>query len=135
MGKAGTFAGHGTTNDEQQGGAMPPYQGEPNMQDPSRKPSWEQQHQAVYAPERVDVQTEDTKIRGQDGPGRETETPIRGAPERQPSMAPYYEVYDAYAQEAEDALAREDIPRSYERQVRDYFRSIQPDRSARPSGN
>jgi len=109
------------------------YQGEPNMQDGSKKPSWEQQHQAIYAPERIDVQTEDTRIRGREGPGREQSTAVRGAPQRQSSSAPYYEVYDAYARQAEDALAREDIPRSHERQVRDYFRSIQPDRTAAPA--
>jgi hypothetical protein len=110
---------------------MPPYHGEPKMQDPTQRPSWEQEHQAIYAPERVDVQTEDTRIRGQDGPGRELSVPVRGAPERQPAMAPYYEVYEAYARDAEQALAREDIPRAYERQVREYFRSIQPDRGGR----
>jgi len=107
---------------------MPPYSGEPNMQDPSKRPNWEEAYKALYAPERTDVQTEDTKVRGQMGQGREQTTPVRGAPERQPSSAPYFEVYEAYAQEAEDAMAREDIPRPYQRQVRDYFRSIQPDR-------
>ena len=109
---------------------MPQYMGEPNMQDSAKRPTWEQKHQAIYAPERIDVQTEDRKFRGQVGQGREQSTPVRGAPERQSSQAPYYEVYEAYAQEAEDAMAREDIPRPYERQVRDYFRSIQPDREA-----
>jgi len=107
---------------------MPPYMGEPNMQDASQHPKWEEKHQAIYAPERIDVQTEDRKFRGQMGRGREQSTPVRAAPERQASQAPYYEVYEAYAKEAEDAMAREDIPRPYERQVRDYFRSIQPDR-------
>jgi len=109
---------------------MPPSASEPNMQDASKKPGWEQKYQSIYAPERIDAQTHDTRIRGQEGKGKELSVPVRGAPQRQPSMAPYYEVYDSYAREAEDALAREDIPRSYERQVRDYFRSIQPDRSA-----
>ncbi|MBM3498264.1 MAG: hypothetical protein FJX74_06290 [Armatimonadetes bacterium] len=107
---------------------MPPYAGEPNMQDPSKRPKWEEAYKALHAPERIDVQTEDTKVRGQLGPGREQTSPVRTAPERQPSTAPYFEVYEAYAQEAEEALAREDIPRPYQRQVRDYFRSIQPDR-------
>ena len=109
---------------------MTGYQGEPKMQDPDKRPKWEQEHQAIYAPERTDVQTEDVKARGQRNPGRSESTPVRGAPDRQPAMAPYFEVYDAYAQEAEEALTREDIPRSYERQVREYFRSIQPDRGA-----
>ena len=72
----------------------------------------------------------DTGWKRQRNPGRELTTPVRGNPERQPAMAPYYEVYEQYAREAEDALAREDIPRSHARQVREYFRSIQPDRSA-----
>jgi hypothetical protein len=108
---------------------MPPYLGEGNMQDASKRPKWEQEHQAIYAPERIDVQTEDTKFKGRVGQGREQSSPVRGAPGRQSSTAPYFEVYEAYAQEAEDALARENVPRPYERQVRDYFRSIQPDRS------
>ena len=111
---------------------MPPYSGEPNMQDPGTKPSWEVEHQSIYAPERIDVQTEDTRIRGQEGEGQERAIPTRSAPERQESMAPYFEVYEAYHQEAEDALSREDIPRSHERQVRDYFRSIQPERGDAP---
>ncbi len=111
---------------------MTGYLGEPKMQDPSKRPSWEQEHQAIYAPERTDVQTEDVRVRGQRNPGRSIEMSVRGAPDRQPAMAPYFEVYDAYAQEAEDALTREDIPRSHQRQVREYFRSIQPDRSTSP---
>jgi hypothetical protein len=109
---------------------MTGYLGEPKMQDPGKRPSWEQQHQAIYAPERTDVQTEDVRVRGQRNPGRSIEMPVRGEPDRQPAMAPYFEVYDAYAQEAEEALSREDIPRSHQREVREYFRSIQPDRSS-----
>jgi hypothetical protein len=111
---------------------MAGYLGEPEMQDPSKRPSWEQEHHAIYAPERTDVQTEDVRVRGQRNPGRSIETPVRGAPDRQPAMAPYFEVYAAYAKEAEEALAREDIPRSHQREVRDYFRSIQPDRASPP---
>jgi hypothetical protein len=109
---------------------MPPYMGEPKMQDASQHPKDEAKHEAIYAPEHLDVQTEDRKFHGQMGQGSERSTTVRGAPERQSSSAPYYEVYQAYAQEAEDAMAREDIPRPYERQVRDYFRSIQPDRDS-----
>lgn len=114
---------------------MSGYQGEPDMQDAGKKPDWEEEHQAIYAPERTDVQTTNERVSGQKNEGgRELTTPVRGAPEKQPSMAPYYEVYEAYATDAEEALNREDIPRSHERQVREYFKSIQPDRSAPGEG-
>jgi small-conductance mechanosensitive channel len=113
---------------------MPPYQGEPKIQTAGRRPVSEGKHQLVYAPERTDVQTQDLRVRGRTNPGRSDAQPVRGAPQRQSAMAPYFEVYDSYAREAEDALAREDIPRPYQRQVRDYFRAIQPDRAAPPGG-
>jgi hypothetical protein len=132
MGRAGTFAGTGSTSQQQEGNPMPGYLGEPKMQDPSRRPVSEGKHQLIYAPERTDVQTNDVRVRGRTNRGRDIRSDeVRGAPGRQTTGTPYYEVYDAYARAAEDALAREDIPRSYESQVRDYFRAIQPDRSAR----
>jgi len=134
MGKAGTFAGHGSTSQEQQGGAMPAYMGEPKMQAGGKRPINPGKHQLIYAPERTDVQTRDVQVRGQKNRGRDiTSEEVRGAPRRQSAAAPYFEVYDSYAREAEDALAREDIPRPYQKQVREYFRAIQPDHSA-PSG-
>ena len=108
---------------------MAGYQGEADVQVDDKRPDWQVEHESIYDPQRTDVMTQDARIQGQDNAGREMVTPVRGAPERQPSTAPYYEVYEAYAQDAEEALAREEIPRSHAQQVREYFRSIQPDRS------
>ncbi len=108
---------------------MPSYQGEPKMQDAKSHPLNEGKHQLIYAPERTDAETSDVRVHGRKNAGRDiTSDEARGAPQRQSASAPYFEVYDSYAHEAENALAREDIPRPYQKQVRDYFRAIQPDR-------
>ena len=126
--------GTGSTNQHQLGAPVGGYQGEREVQDGSNRPDWQEEHESIYAPERTDVSTQDERVRGLNNEGREMVTPVRGAPERQPSTAPYYEVYEAYAQEAEEALAREEIPRSHAQQVREYFGSIQPDRSGPAEG-
>jgi len=114
---------------------MPPYAGELKMQDANRHPQNEGKHQLIYAPERTDAETRDVRVHGRKNAGRDiTSDEARGAPQRQSASAPYFEVYDSYAREAEDALTREDIPRSYQKQVRDYFRAIQPDRSGGSGG-
>ncbi len=132
---SGTFAGHGTTNLEQKGGPMPGYQGEPKMDDPTKHPKWEEKFQSIYAPEHIDVTTQDTRVKGQrTEQGKTYTTIVRSAPEKQPAFAPYYEVYQDYEAAAEDALSREDIPRGYKTYVRDYFDSLQPEGSAEEPG-
>jgi hypothetical protein len=100
---------------------------EPDMQDPNKEPKWEEEFQSIYAPEFIDVTTQDTKIRGQMGrDGKTYTTIVRSAPEKQDASAPYYEVYEDYEAAAEEALTREDIPRGYKTYVRDYFDSLRP---------
>jgi hypothetical protein len=127
MMRAGSLAGHGTTNLRQSGGAMgnaPEF----DTQDPGQKPDWEEEFQSIYAPEFIDVTTQDTQVRGQmNEEGKTYTTIIRSAPEKQEATAPYYEVYEDYEAAAEEALTREDIPRGYKTYVRDYFDSLRPE--------
>jgi len=127
-GQSGTFAGHGTTNLGGKSGPMPGNQGAPNMQDPSKKPNWEEKFQSIYAPEFVAHSTQDTQIHGKRGDtGKTYSTIIRSAPEKQAARAPYYQVYQDYEAAAEEALTREDIPRGYKTYVREYFDALRPE--------
>jgi hypothetical protein len=66
----------------------------------------------------------DTLVRGQKGKGPELITPFRGAPDRSDSQIPSYAVTPAALRQAEDALAKEEVPAAYRKSVKQYFEGI-----------
>lgn len=51
-----------------------------------------------------------------------TKTEAKGGPVK----TPYYEVYESYQKDAEDAVNKETVPPAYKQPVKDYFESIKP---------
>jgi hypothetical protein len=51
-----------------------------------------------------------------------TKTEAKGGPVK----TPYYEVYESYKKDAEDAVEKETVPPAYKQPVKDYFESIKP---------
>ncbi len=47
-------------------------------------------------------------------------------PQASQAHSPYFRVYDSAKKEAEEALAKEQIPHAYQKQVKDYFESLNP---------
>jgi len=66
----------------------------------------------------------DTMVKGQKGKGPELITPFRGAPDRSDTKTPYYSVNPTALRQAEDALAKEDVPAAYRKPVKEYFEGI-----------
>jgi hypothetical protein len=66
----------------------------------------------------------DTMVKGQKGKGPELITPFRGAPDRTDSKTPYYAVNPTALRQAEDALAKEEVPAAYRKSVKEYFEGI-----------
>src|SRR5439155_22138922 len=67
----------------------------------------------------------DTLIPGQKGKGEQLITPYRGTPDASDPKASYYETYPSARRAAEDALTKERIPPGHQKQVKEYFDSIQ----------
>jgi hypothetical protein len=63
-------------------------------------------------------------VKGVKGKGPELVTPFRGAADRSDSKAPYYAVTPSALRQAEDALAKEEVPAAYRKPVREYFEGI-----------
>jgi hypothetical protein len=66
----------------------------------------------------------DTLVKGVKGKGPELVTPFRGAPDRSDSKATYYAVTPSALRQAEDALAKEEVPAAYRKPVKEYFEGI-----------
>jgi hypothetical protein len=66
----------------------------------------------------------DTLVKGRKGEGPELITPFRGAPDRTDSKAPYYAVTPSALRQAEDAVAKEEVPAAYRKSVKDYFEGL-----------
>src|SRR5262249_23123942 len=62
----------------------------------------------------------DTMVKGVKGKGPELITPFRGAPDRSDTKTPYYSVNPTALRQAEDALAKEDVPAAYRKPVKEY---------------
>jgi hypothetical protein len=43
-----------------------------------------------------------------------------------PVKTPYYEVYESYKKDAEDAISKESVPPAYKQPVKEYFESLKP---------
>jgi hypothetical protein len=67
------------------------------------------------------------RIQGKMGSNGEVEQlPTRTEAEGGPVKTPYYEVYESYKKDAEDAVSKETVPPAYKRPVKEYFESINP---------
>ena len=67
------------------------------------------------------------RIQGKYGEEGETEQlPTRTEAKGGPVKTPYYEVYESYKKDAEDAVSKESVPPAYKQSVKDYFESIKP---------
>ena len=74
-----------------------------------------------------DVGLEKTKVKGQFGPGSATTLGFfKGDPSQASPSAGYGEMYNAYQEDANDALTKEDIPLGQKEVVKEYFESIRP---------
>jgi hypothetical protein len=47
-------------------------------------------------------------------------------PQADNAKSDYFKVYESAKKEAEDAVAKEQIPHGYQKQVKDYFESLNP---------
>ncbi len=60
------------------------------------------------------------------GSGEVEQLPTRGDGKGGQAHTPYYDVYESYKHDAEDAVGRESVPPAYKAPVKDYFESIKP---------
>ena len=68
------------------------------------------------------------RVQGKYGEEGETEQlPTQQEAKGGPVKTPYYEVYESYKKDAEDAVNKESVPPAYKQPVKDYFESIKPD--------
>jgi hypothetical protein len=67
------------------------------------------------------------RIQGKYGEEGETEQlPTKTEAKGGSAQTPYYEVYESYNKDAEDAVNKEKVPPAYKQPVKDYFESIKP---------
>ena len=68
-----------------------------------------------------------TRINGKMGnSGQMERIPIRSDAKGGPVKTPYYDVYESYRKDAEDAVSRDAVPPAYKQPVKSYFDSIKP---------
>jgi hypothetical protein len=75
---------------------------------------------------RLDAKTFDTMVEGEQREGQRdsVEAPLYGQAAGVPSRLADTGAYEQYRRMMEDAIAREQVPRDYQSQVKDYFRAI-----------
>ncbi len=67
------------------------------------------------------------RIKGKWGGNGEIEQmPTKGEAKGGQVKTPYYQVYESYKRDAEEAVGRESVPPAYKQPVKDYFESIKP---------
>jgi hypothetical protein len=65
------------------------------------------------------------RIHGKYGPNGEVEQlPTRTEAKGGSASTPYYDVYESYKKDAEDAISKEAVPPAYKQPVKDYFESL-----------
>ncbi len=129
-GRAGRSRGPGTTNEEaestpSEGAPQSPYQPGDSPDDPTKA-----EYERLYAPRRTETMQSDERVRGRAGRagGFRTEQGPRDAPGLSDSRVPYYDVVGEYRAEADEALARGDIPVTERHRVKRYFDELQEGR-------
>lgn len=60
------------------------------------------------------------------GNGEIEQMPTKGEGKGGQARTPYYEVYESYKRDAEDAVSRDSVPPAYKQPVKNYFESIKP---------
>lgn len=60
------------------------------------------------------------------GSGEVEQMPTKGEAKGGQVKTPYYEVYESYKHDAEEAVGRDSVPPAYKQPVKDYFESIKP---------
>ena len=60
------------------------------------------------------------------GNGEVEQMPTKGEAKGGQVKTPYYEVYESYKSDAEEAVGRDSVPPAYKQPVKDYFESIKP---------
>jgi len=75
---------------------------------------------------RLTAKPHDSSLEGDQGSGKKdsVETNMYGRAARVPSRLPYGSAFDQYRRMMEEAIAREEVPRDYQPQVKDYFRAL-----------
>lgn len=61
---------------------------------------------------------------GSDGDVEQLPTKTEGTDS--PVKTPYYDVYESYKKDAEDAISKESVPPAYKEPVKEYFESLKP---------
>lgn len=77
--------------------------------------------------ERLPADPYDASVEGEPRPGQTEafDTNLLGRGAKAPSRLGYLEVFPQYRTMMEEALAREEVPRDYRQQVKEYFRSLE----------
>ncbi len=93
----------------------------------SNKSDDDRRWQDVWSDRLPETQKKSTRIKGKMGNDGESErlqtkTEAKGGG----AKTPYYDVYESYRRDAEDAISREDVPPAYQAPVKEYFDSIKP---------
>jgi hypothetical protein len=67
------------------------------------------------------------RITGKMGDGGDVEQlPTQSEAKQDAVRTPYYDVYESYKKDAEDAISKESVPPAYKQPVKDYFESLKP---------
>jgi hypothetical protein len=82
----------------------------------------------VWSPKLPGTQKQISRIKGQLGRGDVEQLQTEGDSKGGPVKTPYYDVYETYKKDADDAVSKEVIPPAYKQPVKDYFDSIKPNR-------
>ena len=92
------------------------------------RPSNDKRHwENVWSDRLPETQKKASRITGKMGSNGEMEQlPTRTEAKGSPVKTPYYEVYESYKRDAEDAVGKDNVPPAYKQPVRDYFDSLKP---------
>jgi len=81
----------------------------------------------VWSDRLPETQKKASRITGKMGDsGNMEQLPTRTEAKGGPVKTPYYEVYESYKRDAEDAVGKDNVPPAYKQPVRDYFDSLKP---------
>lgn len=80
----------------------------------------------VWAPKLPGTRKKIDRITGNLSKGEVEQLQIEGNAKGGPVKTPYYDVYETYKKEADDAVGKEVVPPAYKQPVKDYFDSLKP---------
>jgi hypothetical protein len=133
MSQSGADYGDGTTNLEQSSGT----EADGNQEHMDRFSDAESDEIAeyikLYDPQTIDAETQFQNVDGEMGDGEMdgySETDV--APTAETAYTNFEDIYFQNRKNAEDALKKQNIPGSYKKFVKDYFKSIEPSQNQSP---